>query len=240
MSYILDALKKAESERHLGELPGLHTPSQTALLPVTQNVWRRSRTVGLAALVIAVAVVGALVWQLPRLRDTGAPPPSTVAPAPALTIPPPAMAITNVPASDLPMPPPLPKPAPINTASAAVASHTAPAGLAANREATAPGAQTKQPSAGFPAAVIAAPAAPAADTARVLTIAQLPDALQHELPPLAIGGSMYSDSPAERMLLVDKRLFHEGDEVAPGLVLENLMPKSAILRYKGYRFRIGF
>ena len=71
-------------------------------------------------------------------------------------------------------------------------------------------------------------------------MAQLPDNLQRELPPLAVGGSMYSDSPADRMLLIDKRLFHEGDEVGPGLVLENLMPKAAILRYKGYRFRITF
>ena len=73
-----------------------------------------------------------------------------------------------------------------------------------------------------------------------MMMAELPSALQRELPPLVIGGSMYSDNPAERMLLVDKRLLHEGDEVAPNLVLEKLMPKEAILRFRGTRFRIAF
>lgn len=71
-------------------------------------------------------------------------------------------------------------------------------------------------------------------------MADLPPALQRELPPLAIGGSMYSDNAAQRMLLVDKRLLHEGDEVAPNLVLEKLRPKEAILRIRGTRFRIAF
>ena len=71
-------------------------------------------------------------------------------------------------------------------------------------------------------------------------MSDLSPSMQRELPPLAIGGSMYSDNAAERMLLIDKRLFHEGDEVAPGLLLEKLMPKEAILRFRGVRFRINF
>lgn len=73
-----------------------------------------------------------------------------------------------------------------------------------------------------------------------MMMAELSPALQRELPPLAIGGSMYSDKASERMLLIDKRLLHEGDEVAPNLVLEKLMPKEAILRFRGTRFRIAF
>lgn len=71
-------------------------------------------------------------------------------------------------------------------------------------------------------------------------MSELSPALQRELPPLVIGGSMYSDNAAERMLLIDKRLLHEGDEVSPGLVLEKLMPKEAVLRLRGTRFRINF
>ncbi len=242
MSYILDALKKAESERHLGELPGLHTPSLAALAPVTRPVWWQSRSIGLTVLVIALASVAAFAWQWVRSGEVGMRSPLTIAPASteslpiALTVPVTPSVSTTAPglASDLPVPPPLPKVPPISKAmTAAQPPHGPSAALAA--------IATNPVSPLAPAKPLSAGVAPAvADPTRVLTTAQLPDALQHELPPLAIGGSMYSDSPADRMLLIDKRLFHEGDEVAPGLVLESLMPKSAILRFKGYRFRIGF
>lgn len=71
-----------------------------------------------------------------------------------------------------------------------------------------------------------------------MTMAQLPAALRSELPPIAISGSMYSANPAERMLLVDKRMLREGDEVAAGLVVDRILPKGAILRYKGMAFRV--
>jgi general secretion pathway protein B len=82
--------------------------------------------------------------------------------------------------------------------------------------------------------------APAPAPEKIMMMAELSPALQRELPPLAIGGSMYSDKASERMLLIDKRLLHEGEEVAPNLVLEKLMPKEAILRFRGTRFRIAF
>jgi general secretion pathway protein B len=55
-----------------------------------------------------------------------------------------------------------------------------------------------------------------------------------------VGGYIYSPNPAERLLLVDKTLRREGEEVAPGLVLERLLPKAAIMNYRGYRYRVGY
>jgi general secretion pathway protein B len=239
MSYILDALKKAESERHLGELPGLHTPSLATLAPVSPTVWWRRPAVILFLSMIACGAAAAVAWQLMRPADGGVRRATVVAALPAeapTTAPAPVVVAEPVPAlaSDLPVPPPLPKPPAVSKPATVALPQTTSSSPAAL-----PKAPVKAPSTVITATPPAA-TTPAADTARVLTLAQLPDALQHELPPLAIGGSMYSDSPADRMLLIDKRLFHEGDEVAPGLVLENLMPKSAILRFKGYRFRIGF
>jgi general secretion pathway protein B len=69
------------------------------------------------------------------------------------------------------------------------------------------------------------------------TLRELPDALQHEIPSIAVGGYIYSKNPADRLLLIDKVLRREGDEVAPGLVLEKLLPKSAVMSYKGQRYR---
>ncbi|MCA1246964.1 general secretion pathway protein GspB [Massilia sp. MS-15] len=64
--------------------------------------------------------------------------------------------------------------------------------------------------------------------------------MQREIPKVTFGGYIYSPNPAERLLLVDKMLRREGEEVAPGLVLERLLPKAAILNYRGYRYRVGY
>ncbi|HZV66675.1 MAG TPA: general secretion pathway protein GspB, partial [Telluria sp.] len=69
---------------------------------------------------------------------------------------------------------------------------------------------------------------------------ELPDSVQREVPGVAIGGYIYSKNPEDRLLLVDKTLRHEGEEVAPGLTLEKLLPKAAIMRYKGYRYRVPY
>jgi general secretion pathway protein B len=41
------------------------------------------------------------------------------------------------------------------------------------------------------------------------------------------------------MVLIDKVLRKEGDEVAPGLVLEQLLPKGAVFSFRGYRYRVS-
>lgn len=69
---------------------------------------------------------------------------------------------------------------------------------------------------------------------------ELPEQIQRELPSLTIGGYIYSDNPRERQLLVNRRLLHEGEEAAPGIVLEKMMPKAAVFNYKGYRYRIAY
>ena len=51
---------------------------------------------------------------------------------------------------------------------------------------------------------------------------------------------MYSENPANRMLIINGKLFHEGDKLAPGLSLEQISLKSAVLRLKGYRYGISY
>ncbi|MES2149081.1 MAG: general secretion pathway protein GspB [Pseudomonadota bacterium] len=74
----------------------------------------------------------------------------------------------------------------------------------------------------------------------VPTLRELPEAIQHGVPPLVFGGYIYSSNPADRLLLIDKVLRHEGEEVAPGLTLERLLPKAALMNYKGYRYRVAY
>jgi general secretion pathway protein B len=51
---------------------------------------------------------------------------------------------------------------------------------------------------------------------------------------------MYSANPADRLLLIDKALRHEGEEVAPGLILEKLLPKAAVMNYRGTRYKVPY
>jgi general secretion pathway protein B len=85
-----------------------------------------------------------------------------------------------------------------------------------------------------------APASDSPPEARVATLRELPENIQREIPALTIGGYIYSNNQSERSVLINKRLLHEGDEVAPGLVLEKMLPKEAVLSYKGHRYRISY
>ncbi len=67
-----------------------------------------------------------------------------------------------------------------------------------------------------------------------------PEPIQRAIPPISVGGYIYSKNPADRLLLIDKVLRHEGEELAPGFVLEKLLPKAAIFNYKGYRYRVAY
>ena len=239
MSFILDAIRKAEAERHLGQLPGIHSPSVTEppLAPHARTA-RRGRALAAAFLILAAAALLAIGWQQqwfkwadPVARASGSASASASAPASA---PVPAAAAAPAPAPALISPETF-------AGVRAAAPATAQPSLASVREIPVPPPAPKLPIPApvrRPVAVAASAPVQAAVPAPVMTMAQLPAALRSELPPIAISGSMYSANPAERMLLVDKRMLREGDEVAAGLVVESILPKGAVLRYKGTAFRV--
>ncbi|MYN47255.1 GspB domain-containing protein [Pseudoduganella sp. FT93W] len=243
MSYILEALKKAQAERQLGSAPTLHgasmqAPSLAAALPW----WRRP--LALAALLMAVVIVALLVLLLrpapgstPAVLTAAAPP----VPRPAATGAPPGLKQElNLRVAVPPVAMPEPLPAPVahggvaarttgNAASAAPAAATAaPAGAAGGAATPAPVAAAK------PAATVRASEEP------VLNLRELPEPIQRAIPAVAVGGYIYSPNPAERLLLIDKVLRHEGEEVAPGLVLEKLQPREAVFSFRGYRYRVPY
>ena len=49
----------------------------------------------------------------------------------------------------------------------------------------------------------------------------------------------YSDRPADRLVGINNRMLHEGDDVVPGLRLEQITPEGMVFGYKGYSFRRG-
>jgi general secretion pathway protein B len=72
--------------------------------------------------------------------------------------------------------------------------------------------------------------------ARVPSLRELPDAIQRGLPEMKIGGYILGDNPADRSVLINNRLVHEGEEAAPGVTLERMQKNGMILRYREFRF----
>lgn len=93
------------------------------------------------------------------------------------------------------------------------------------------------------AATVVAPApapAGAASEPRIYAVAELPEAIRRDLPRIAINGSSYSGDAASRMVMVNGQVFHEGDRLGPGLVLDRIRQKSAVLAFKGWRYEVQF
>ena len=224
MSYILEALKKAQAERQLGNAPTIHAPAPSYAAPATAPGARsRALLIGLGA--GAVVAAAAILWlrapAAPALELAAARAPVSAPASAPVTMAPPVSAPEPVRKVE-PTPEPAPKPAPKPT----------------SKPAPAPKLEPQRAQQRAPEAVAAAPQPALEDNVRSLQ--ELPEALQREIPKVAFGGYIYSPNPAERLLLVDKMLRREGEEVAPGLVLERILPKAAVMNYRGNRYRAGY
>ena len=204
MSFILDALRRADSERERGRVPGLHAQTHVAAADGAPDgqAGVRARTgtahwlIGGAA-ALALLLLGA--WASSWLSGPAAQP--VVAASTALPLAAPAPTPRNAPDLVQVQPPPL----------AAVA------------------AAPVQPVASAPAKEPAIP-----------LLSELPAELRSQIPALTSGGAMHSDTPANRMLILNGQLLHEGDLVAGRLVLEEIKLNGAVLSLKGQKFRISF
>ncbi len=83
-----------------------------------------------------------------------------------------------------------------------------------------------------PAAQAAAPAIP--------SFGQLSAEARAQLPAVNVSGSTYSQNPALRMLIANGKVVQEGQDIAPGLRLETIGPRSAVLNHQGLRYSIGY
>jgi general secretion pathway protein B len=85
----------------------------------------------------------------------------------------------------------------------------------------------------------AAPAAPAPAPV-VKNVNDLPAPLRAQLPRLAVGGAIYSDTPSGRMLILNGQVYHEGDHPTPDTLIEQIRLKSAVLNFRGTRYEITY
>jgi len=244
MSYILDALRKSDQQRKRG-VPLL----LAAQAPMSAPKRAPRLLYGMVALVLLGAgmVIGWLrPWQqeqaIPAARVVLSPAATTAnAAAPA---PPEVLPRTAREARPQELPPTGPAaspiaPAPEEAATIATAQQRAATQTSNKAAKQAPAQRADKKATPAPPAIEAAAVESQAPAQTAVSINELPVSIQKDLPALSVMVHAYSDDPAKRMVGINNRLLHEGDEVAPGLKLERITLEGMILNYKGYSFRRG-
>lgn len=227
MSYILDALKRADAERERGHVPGLHsrgTPAPAAGTTRPRRI-RLPVAVGAIALLLAAATVFWLRDQAPvatQASGAAAQAPAKVAAQPPATAemvtPPPAPALPILAPAQIPAPPPAPRAATL-PAAAVDGSPATPSSAPTPR---APSASAAGVPAGLDGPPPPATAAPAS------------------APAVKVSGVTYSANASHRMLIANGKVVREGEEIEPGLKVEVIAPRSAILNHRGSRYNINY
>lgn len=222
MSYILEALKKAQAERARGAVPGVDAqplPTIAPHAPARQWLW-------ITGALAALALGAVLLWPAAQTQRQ----PGT----PAEPVPQVAMRTGEstgraaAPAAQAPTPTPTPpaRSAPTTPVPASAAPAVAPT----------PARPARKMGEAAPVATPAATPAPE----RIALLQELPAQIQREIPPIAINGYLYASNPADRSVLINNRLRREGDQLADGLTLEKLLPSEMVLNYRGYRYRVSY
>lgn len=212
MSYILDALVKADLERQRQGVPDLHT-IQASLMPGPGA--RRRWPLGVAAMAVGAGVL-ALAWehwaQRPEAGAARIREPERQLPLAAAVpvVPPPAAKAVSIVAS----------PAPVPARPAAPVRELRPEARTVGADAAVPDRKIRPDS-------------------RLYTIAELPPALQQEARNITVAGFAQASDANERLAIINDRAWREGEEVRTGLKVERISSDGVILNLKGYRFRKG-
>lgn len=275
MSYILDALRKADEERERGTVPSVHAQPSFSGGTMAESAPRMRPRGWIGGGVVAALLLVGATWYLATGRNaTDLPGRSLASAAPAVVTTPalapapspaPAPTATAIPlpAPNAPAPAPAPPLVAATTPSGtppaaavsppAAATTTAPLPLEPIRRTTPPPkpAADKKPTTAADNA--AGPTANAANTtgstskppveaaaSRIYRLDQLPPDVRRQLPTLSIAGARYSPTPAERILIVNGQVLHEGDKITPDVVLQQIKPKGAVLQFRDYRYEISF
>ncbi len=56
---------------------------------------------------------------------------------------------------------------------------------------------------------------------------------------MAISGAVYSDNPAQRLLLVNGQVLNQGSQVAPDLTVVEIRSNISEFSFRGTRFRLA-
>ncbi|WP_417566775.1 general secretion pathway protein GspB [Marinobacter sp.] len=218
MSYILDALRKSETERRQGQIPELgqqvqliHRPKKKRVSPVA---WVA------VALILNAGVLAFVFWPGFQLPDQ----PAEEVEAPSV---PESAAVAKQPEPD----------EPIQQNENLLESSVS---LSEAEVVTAPVLRER--------ATIIVPSSDASQTfpplpateqaGRVPHLVELPLSFQKSVPDLTFNSHIYSSSPASRRVMINNVYLRVGDAFA-GLRVEDITEEGVVLSLNGQRFRVG-
>lgn len=218
MSYILDALRKAEHERLLGQPPN-PVASPPPVQPTPRRFWLWLG-VGLGLGFNAAL----LAYFLARPQPATPPTPTALASAQAQPEPIAPTATTEPPVAP-PTPPAAPRKSPARKSIPPEPSLPSVVADPERRQELPP-----KPMLG-PSVTIGPEPVPLLDT--------LPASARRGLPVLNLDIHAYSPDADKRFVVVNGRRYREGDSIGEGTVLETVTANGAILRQGSRRFRLS-
>jgi general secretion pathway protein B len=219
MSYILEALKKADQERTLGSVPDLETPHWGARRAARNYRW--------LWVVGALLLVNGVLLAFLLGRGTDEDEPRAIASSVPSSEQQPVVPVTPVPGAGTtivtrPRNVIQPLPAPVQPPEVKQAPGPLPA------------EETRPPA--MPAAAPQPAARPRQQGVQLWGDLPLEFRSSFSLPHIDV--HVYADQPARRFILVDLQKYREGDTLASGAVIEEILPHGLQLYYQGTRFEI--
>jgi general secretion pathway protein B len=235
MSYILEALKKVEQKKEREERPKSVTFSGNDIAAT------KKRMAWWPYLLIAVLVVNA--FFLLRWGSSPPPPEKPGRLAPAVSPGPTAVPVQSAPPTDQARTERKAAPArrivksgPTRSDSQKEPARTADVG----KTQYSPVSEKNALATAAPPAKPERPVEkPASVPGRIFALSELPDEIRSSLPEFRISGHAYSPEPQTRVVRINEKILQEGQDLSPGLRVEQIVPTGVILSYRGYRFLVG-
>lgn len=232
MSYILDALKKADRDRHPVAVP---TPATVHRTPAPPS--RRRRLWPWIAGAVIVVNVGVWLWMLrpspsvPNGALVSVTREPATSPAPAAPEQAPPSATRSAPSVSLSRREQNPDAAPRAETKPA---HVTSAGAVAPRSASPPTPETAPEKSPAPA-VASAPVKPLERDPATPPASQEPPVPQEVFANLRLQVHVYSEVPAERRVFINNQKYVEGQRIDANLVIESITSDGVFVSYQGKR-----
>jgi general secretion pathway protein B len=213
----LEALKKAERQHRLGEVPGIGTAAMMEAPP--RNRW-------LIILLLLGVAGGMLLLGIYLGRPGPEQTPATVQMAPSQPLLPEPLQPELRPQIQVESVESIEQPEPVATMETKQEKKVAP---------PAPEAQVESPVASEPVSIepVAPPPEPPAAPKQM---SELPDGFVSNLPKLNIDIHSFDERPARSYVLINMQKYREGEYLAEGPLLAEILRDGVILEYMGERF----
>lgn len=236
MSYILDALKKSESERQNQDLPNINAVHQRPELHPQKK--RRIWLLAIPAALILNIVGFWFLWDRSPSEDSKLITPVSISSARTSSL----ASVTSTPEAQqidtsmtIKIQPPEASPAGRIIPEANLAS----SGETAELLITPTDAYRKT------AENLIAAEGPQGEKYETVAsqpvnkITALPTNIQRQIPDLKFSSHLYADDSSFRMVNINGNMFHEGDIIAEGIQLERISEEGVVLNYLHYTFEIS-